>query len=248
LAEVADSGGCAWCHATKDSHSLEEAEAKISPSYRRWATAVGTAAALGAAGTAILTRRLETPDAKQKGPPAKGTPDSNQKPAPVEDAPGATRGGKKGGGRKLAPEQETKPTGAPYSKADAGELVDASQGRPGPGSNVGHARDHVPSEGQNPEQLAQARPKKSRTTVYRNERQAYQDLRDAMNDKHAEIAALPADGTTTAGGEHTTSKPRLGHESARGGAPQEVTFEKISWRVVRLKSGEIHIVHFAPKR
>ena len=125
------------------------------------------------------------------------------------------------------------------------ELVDSSEGRQGPGSNEGHARDHIPEAGQDPVQLSQGRPTKANTTTYRNERHAIQDLRDALNAHRSEISKLqPGE---QFGRTFKLGKVRQGYNSKNGGTPTPVSWDSITFRVARLADGSLHLMHFSPK-
>lgn len=145
-----------------------------------------------------------------------------------------------------APATSEPPPPQPFSRADARDVLVQSEGRQGPGSNVGHAGDHVPLNGEDPAILAESRPK-TQTTTYRSGSHAERDLRDIMNANKSQIDALPADGTTTVGGEHTLPQQRMGFHSVQQQAAQPVVFDKVTWRITRLTDGSLHLVHFSPK-
>jgi hypothetical protein len=191
---------------------------------------VTIAAIIGAAFKYLSTQVQNT---LSSGPPAKASPASPKPPpAPVEpaqvaQAPGASKGNS-------------------WTRAKAEALIDTSENVAGPGSNVGHTRAHVPSEGTDPIQLSQARPNKANTTVYRSGRHGAQDLRDALNHYADEIAQLPADGTTTTGGSFKLSTIRQGYNSQKGAAPSEVSWGHVTIRVAKMPDGRLHLVHFSP--
>ncbi|HET9621862.1 MAG TPA: DUF4157 domain-containing protein [Kofleriaceae bacterium] len=136
------------------------------------------------------------------------------------------------------------------SKANAEKLIRDSEGRPGPGKNVGHAEDHLPPDGASDQQaklLAESRPNKANTTVFRSRRQAVQALRDIINENRAKIDALPADGKTSASGEEILSETLQGFNSRSGQPATAVEIRAITWRIVRMPDGELHLLHFAPK-
>ena len=81
---------------------------------------------------------------------------------------------------------------APLSKADAEALVRDSNGRPGPGTNVGHAEDHIPAAGATDAEakaLAESRPTKANTTTFRTRRHPLQILRGSDVLQKARLAA-----------------------------------------------------------
>lgn len=138
-----------------------------------------------------------------------------------------------------------------FSKADAEDLLVSSEGRPGPGKNVGHAEDHVPPEGATDAEarlLAQTRPSKANNTTFRSRRQATQILRDIMNEQRAAIDALPADGVTLVNGTKLLSPQTVpGFNSQLGGPATLIDIRSVSWGIVRLNDGQLHLVHFAPR-
>ena len=136
-------------------------------------------------------------------------------------------------------------TRTPWSKARTQQLIDQSEGAAGPGSNVGHARAHVPGAGQDARALAQARPNKANTTVYRNERHALQDLRNVLEAHAGDIDNL-APGASL-GGTYNTATIRPGFNSQFGGPATDVSFSQVTVRVARLADGRLHLVHFSPK-
>jgi hypothetical protein len=134
------------------------------------------------------------------------------------------------------------------TRTSAEQLAKNSEGRQGPGSNTGHAMDHIPGEGVDPLVLVRARPTKPLTTVWRNARHAYQVLRDILNKHRKEIDALVAgDPNSSVGGAHTVSPSRPGYVSRFGGEPTPVEIGQVSFRIVRLANGELHLVHFSPQ-
>jgi hypothetical protein len=161
-------------------------------------------------------------------------------PEPSEAAPPAKAPAPKSG------VQTTAPAAKPTTRVEAQELMINSEGRPGPGSNVGHTGDHVALKGQDPKALARSRPTKPNTTTWRSSRQAEQDLRDIINANKQKIDALPPDGVTTTGGTHRLSESRFGYNSEFGGPAKDVTFNNVTWRIARMPDGRLHLVHFAP--
>lgn len=147
-----------------------------------------------------------------------------------------------------------KPPAAPagFTKAAADELITESEGRQGPGSNIGHAEEHITAAGATDAEaklLAQARPGKGNTTVFRLRRQAIQILRDILNAHAAEIDALPPDGVTTVAGAFDVRPESVpGFTSEKGNPATPVEIGRVTWRVARLPSGKLHLVHFAPKK
>jgi hypothetical protein len=167
---------------------------------------------------------------------------------------------KPGGGAKeeIAPSREPAPKAneppparAPVSKAEAENLITGSEGRPGPGTNVGHAEDHIPPAGATDAEaklLAESRPTRANTTTFRTRRHATQILRDIMNENRAEIDALPPDGVTSAGGTQKLPATVPGFNSQLGKPATSVNIGSVSWRIVRLTDGQLHLVHFAPSK
>jgi RHS repeat-associated protein len=139
---------------------------------------------------------------------------------------------------------DTPPAPAPWTKASAQRLLDASEGASGPGKNVGHSRAHIPRAGEDPRVLAQMRPGKNNTTVYRSERQAIQDLRDALQSRAEAISGLARGDLYEFVWRMVT--PRIGYNSFRGAAPTEVTFRKVTVVISRTQGGRLHLVHFSP--
>lgn len=136
------------------------------------------------------------------------------------------------------------------SRADAARLIDESEGRQF-GNNTGHARAHVPREGQDPAQLAESRRKPNgnpyqNNTVFRSGRQGEQALRDIMDSRADDLARLgpndpPVQGTYTF---RTTVE---GLNSAEGQAATRVQITQATYSIVRLPDGKLHLIHFAPR-
>lgn len=135
--------------------------------------------------------------------------------------------------------------GSKWTIDRARKLLDDSEGTPGPGSNVGHARAHVPRAGEDAAVLAQARPTKQRNVVYRNERHALQDLRDALGSQAETIDKLTPG--QQAYGSSPTRGPRKGYLSELGEVPREVTWTEVIWRVEKMPDGRLHLITFHPK-
>jgi len=68
-----------------------------------------------------------------------------------------------------------------------------------------------------------------------------------MNENRAAIDALPADGVTTVGGIQVVS-PVPGFNSQLGKPATSVSISGVTWRIARLKDGQLHLVHFAPSK
>lgn len=134
--------------------------------------------------------------------------------------------------------------GCPWARNRAQQLLDSSEGVAGPGSNIGHARAHVPRAGQDPRALAQSRPTKQNTTVYRNERHATQDLREALQANADDILALTPG--SNVGFRYRPTAPRPGYNSQLGGPASEVSIREVTGRVAMMPDGRLHLVHFAP--
>lgn len=131
----------------------------------------------------------------------------------------------------------------------ASALIDASHGRQGNGTVVGHANDHIPPAGASPAQAkahAQQRPNKKDTTVYRHRQHAVKDLRDALNAHATDVAALTP-GQAGFYVEFNLAKPRPGYNSRYGAAPADITFATVSIYVEILANGTLHLDHFSPR-
>jgi hypothetical protein len=140
-------------------------------------------------------------------------------------------------------------TRPPLTKAEAETLIVRSEGQPGPGSNVGHAQQHIPKAGATDAEamaLAQSRPAKANTTTFRTRRHAIQVLRDIMNDNRSAIDGLPADGATSVGGTRSLNESAPGFNSKLGQTATPVNINAVTWRIVRMPNGQLHLVHFAP--
>jgi hypothetical protein len=131
------------------------------------------------------------------------------------------------------------------SRADAARLLDASEGRVF-GNNTGHARAHVPRDGQDPAALAQARPTKQNNTVFRTGRHGEQALRDIMNQRADDLANLRP-GDPPVQGVHTFSETVEGLNSVRGATPTSVQIRDVTYGIVRLPNGDLHLIHFSPR-
>ncbi|MFO0604568.1 MAG: RHS repeat-associated core domain-containing protein [Polyangiales bacterium] len=134
----------------------------------------------------------------------------------------------------------------PFSRSDAHDILVNSEGAPGPGTNVGHAGEHVALNGEDPAALASSTQKGDNTT-WRSSSQGERDLRDVLNANRERIDALPADGHSTEGGTQRLTEQRQGFHSEDGAPANPVVFDTVTWRVCRMPDGRLHLVHFAPK-
>jgi molybdenum-dependent DNA-binding transcriptional regulator ModE len=145
---------------------------------------------------------------------------------------------------------EPTPIPKPYSRADAARLLAESEGRQGLGTNVGHTYDHIPRSGQDPMALAAMRPTNRNTTVWRSASHAERALRDVLNANQAAIDNL-APGQSI-NGPQSLRELRPGYNGfyATPSTPvviTEVQIGKVTWRICRLPTGELHLMHFSPK-
>ncbi|WP_394824459.1 hypothetical protein [Pendulispora albinea] len=137
----------------------------------------------------------------------------------------------------------------PASVADASKLIDASEGRSF-GNGTGHARAHVPKEGQDPALLAESRKKPNGdpyadNTVFRSGRQGEQALRDIMNERADDLANLkPGDPPIT--GTRRFNETLEGYHSKYGNTAFNVQIQAVDYTIVRLPSGDLHIIHYQP--
>jgi RHS repeat-associated protein len=112
----------------------------------------------------------------------------------------------------------------------------------------GHSGEHVPRKGASDAEvraLSQSRPRKQNTTVYRNRKQAQQDLRNALNQHVEDIANLKP-------GEQfrmrtKTQKIRNGYNFKRGGDPESVSCEEVTIALEKRADGGIDILHYSPR-
>lgn len=221
------------------------------------ATAPVTAGARAAAGTHAATAAPEAAAASRAGATGTGVADAahgTKSTGPVDGLaqrldPTAARGAP----RPMPGEGSPAPRGPPaktYTRADASDLLEASEGRLGlPNKKgkqfVGHAGDHVPLNGERPWDLAERRPSDF-TTVYRRRSHAEQDLRDVLQRHADEIERLPRGKELGMKGERT-SAPRDGYDSEGGRSARSVTFDVIDVVVERLPDGSLHLAHFTPR-
>ncbi|WP_394829598.1 hypothetical protein [Pendulispora albinea] len=136
------------------------------------------------------------------------------------------------------------------SKADAQRLIDESEGRQF-GNNTGHARAHVPKEGEDAAKLAESRRNANgnpyqNNTVFRTGRHGEQALRDIMNERADDLAKLKP-GDPPVQGTHTFQYTVEGMNSANGGPAQRVQIRAATYSIVRLPDGKLHLIHFAPR-
>ena len=180
-------------------------------------------------------------DAKAKG----DNPDIDPKSRPIEaDKPPEDLAAPAQKGTKPEPQQA-----APSTKKKSQQMIEDSEGRPHDAANprkTGHAKAHIPDEGQDPVVLAQSRPLKANNTVYRTGKHAHQDLRDIQIRNQAKIDAAPV-GQMIKLGEQSTSKIRYGLNSKLGGNPADISFDSVTVTLVKHPDGSVHVVHFAPK-
>ncbi|WP_394834781.1 hypothetical protein LVJ94_50625 [Pendulispora rubella] len=140
---------------------------------------------------------------------------------------------------------------AAHSRADAARLLDESEGRTF-GNGTGHARAHVPREGQDPAQLAESRRNANgnpleNNTVFRSGRQGEQALRDIMNSRADDLANLRP-GDPPVRGEHPFRNTVEGVNSANGQPATRVQIRNATYSIVRLPDGKLHLIHFAPHK
>jgi hypothetical protein len=104
------------------------------------------------------------------------------------------------------------------------------------------------SAGATPDELmahARLRPSKNNTTVYRNRRNADQDLRDALNANLDAINDLPEGGDKFF--RFDVGEWRQDYNSVEGAVAYEASWTQVSVHVYRLLDGGIYIHHFTPR-
>jgi RHS repeat-associated protein len=137
------------------------------------------------------------------------------------------------------------------SYAEAEALLNASERRSFPGgSNIGHANWHVPPAGASDEDVANhaANRGNAKNTTFRSRNQAIRALRDCLNRDQAQISALTP-GQTHGDGAVPLSQTVDGVQATRipyGTAVSQVDVNTVSYRVGRLPSGDLHLLHFQP--
>jgi hypothetical protein len=185
-------------------------------------------------------------------PTAPGKPAPAKPPSSTSTCSGAAVSTIKALGASAAPTcaiAQPAPTPTPFGKGSVEKLLQASEGQPGPGVNVGHAlATHIPPKGATDAEAKQMAESRSidHSTVFRSHDQAVKVLRDILNDNRAAIDALPPDGSSV-GGMVTLPVPRQGFDSVNGDPAEAVEIRRVTWRVARMPDGRLHILHFAPK-
>jgi RHS repeat-associated protein len=169
----------------------------------------------------------------------------------LEHDPEGTAGGYNIFAYTYCPLVQTDPRGQACKRKQAKKIIEDSEGVQGPGSNFGHAGEHIPLKGEDPQALASSQPDKTTNTVYVDKEKAFEDLRRILDTHSEDIKNLPADGQTTfpqsgQSGTVDLAAPRKGFESQSGAQAYSVTFNKATWRVCKMPDGRVHLVHFSP--
>jgi hypothetical protein len=194
--------------------------------------------------------------AKPTPAPAKPTPAKPPTSMPPSSTPtcsGAAVSSIKALGASAAPTcaiAQPATSSTPFSKKSTEALLQASEGQPGPGKNIGHVlKEHIPPKKATDAEvklMAESVPKKPKNTAFRSHDQGVKALRQVLNDHRAELDALPPDGETQAHGFDKLLVPVQGFESIKGAPATQVEIQEVSWRIARMPDGRLHIINFAP--
>ena len=141
-----------------------------------------------------------------------------------------------------------------YTLADAELLVTGSEGKTGPASNIGHSEAHLPPPGADSAAAmlhARTRMNSSGTapiaqsTVFRNRKQALQELRDILNDNAAAINGMALGDVRQLAVRNIT--PRQVYYSRAGGDVVETTAKGVQATLwLDPATGRLHLLHYQP--